>query len=105
MIIHETRIHRIPSSKGFDSIDIFIDWFGEHQSRVTIRSGSSAVTTCWGGHWCKDVEVFMISTNTDYLVGCFSRSKKNMPKNLLTSIIEHIRDYFISIGFKEYQND
>jgi len=98
MDIKEVRTYHIPAQDGVDPIDLFIVWYGECKSQVTIRCWDQAWTAYWGGHWEEKVENFMSThTGVDYLVTSFSRTRSTTERKWVRQIVESIRKHFKSI--------
>ena len=98
MEIKEIRTHHIPAQDGVDPIDVFIVWYGEHKSQVTIRCWDKAWTAYWGGHWEEKVEKFLSEhAGVGYLVNSFSRTRSRTEQKWLREILESIRKYLKNI--------
>lgn len=98
MEVKEVRVHHIPAQNSVDPIDVFIVWYGECKSQVTIRCWNQAWTAYWGGHWDERVEKFILeNADIDYLVTKFSRTRSNVERKWLREIIESVREYLKSI--------
>lgn len=95
MEIKEIRTHHIPAQNGVDAIDVFIVWYGECKSQVTIRCWDQAWTAYWNAHWDQRVEKFIAdNANTDYLVNNFARCKgDSMNMVRLKKIVKSIQKY------------
>ena len=105
MEVKEVRIHHVPAQDGVDPIDLFIVWYGEHKSQVTLRCWDHAWTAYWGGHWEERVEPFLSKHATiGYLVNSFSRTQSPREKKWLRQILESIRKYLINIETEETPN-
>ncbi|MCH7308380.1 hypothetical protein MMO38_09550 [Acinetobacter sp. NIPH 1852] len=98
MEIKEVRIHHIPAQNGVDPIDVFIAWYGEHKSQITIRCWDCAWTGYRGSHWTEKVEKYLVNCvdegMTDHLVQLFSRTRSAKEIKWLTKIIGNIHQYF-----------
>lgn len=101
MDIKEVRTYHIPAQDGVDPIDVFIVWYGECKSQITIRCWDSAWTGYRGGHWHEQVEKYITECvdqgSTDHLVELFSRTRSPKEIKWLTKIIESIHKYLKSI--------
>ncbi|WP_218955590.1 hypothetical protein [Acinetobacter sp. YH12083] len=98
MKIEDIRTHHIPAQDGVDPIDVFIVWYGEHRSQVTIRCWDQAWTAYWGGHWERQVKNFISShTGVCYLVNSFARTRGAVERKWLRQIVESIRKYFLTL--------
>lgn len=102
MQVKEVRTHHIPSQDGVDSINLFVVWYGECRSQVTIQCWDHAWTAYWGAHWVERVEDFITDPEIiDYLISSFSRTRQARERKWLRQIIESIRKYFKNL---EVQN-
>lgn len=98
--VKETRIHRIPKRGAVDPIDVFIDWYGEHQSQVTIRCWDTAWTSYWGGHWYAEVEHFLAEVSLDYLTTCMgSGLHRKKSEEWRRKVCESMQLFFQEQGF------
>ncbi|MBF7691570.1 MULTISPECIES: hypothetical protein [Acinetobacter] len=92
--VKQTRIHRIPAQKGVDPIDVFIDWYGDDQSQVTIRCWDSAWTSYWGAHGHQDIENYLAEVHNCSLVNRFARTQSSRELKWLKGICESIQFFF-----------
>ena len=97
MDIKEVRSHHIPAQNKVDPIDIFICWYGEDKSQVTIRCWDSAWTAFRGGHSSEKVEKYLLDCLEmgldDHLVELFSRTRSPREIKWLTRIFNNIHLY------------
>lgn len=104
--VKQTRIYRVPAQKGVDPIDIFIDWYGDSQSRVTVRCWDSAWTNYWGAHGDEEVERFLVDSDACYLADKFRKTKSTRELKWLTEICESIQFFFQENGIgKNEENE
>lgn len=100
MEIKEVRTHHIPAQDGVDPIDVFIVWYGDCKSQVTIRCWDKAWTGYRGGHHTPRVEDYLVDCvekgMTDHLVMLFSRTMQNSELSWLTKIIKNIHKHLKS---------
>lgn len=104
--IKETRIYRIPKQLGVDPIDLFIDWYGDEKSQVTIRCWDTAWTAYWGGHWDEKVERFLVDEKRiGYLVNSFSRTHNTRETKWLRNIMASVQEHLKQLGFEKAKAD
>ena len=105
--VKETRIHRIPAQHGVDPIDVFIDWYGEDKSQVTLRCWNQAWTYYWGAHGHKDVEHFLVETGADYKANCFTRATGQKQREVmwLEKIFHSLEAFLKERGFGGVKKD
>ncbi|WEI04060.1 hypothetical protein PYR78_03045 [Acinetobacter johnsonii] len=108
MEVKEVRTHHIPAQTGVDPIDLFIVWYGEHKSQITIRCWDSAWTGYRGGHWTEKAENYLIECidegMTDHLVQLFSRTRSPREIKWLTQILGSIHKYLKELDKEETPN-
>lgn len=101
MEVKEVRIHHIPAQDGVDPIDVFIVWYGEHKSQITIRCWDQAWTGYRGGHWYEQAEKYLTECVDkgliDHLVSLFSRTQSHKERKWLKNIIGSIHKHLKSI--------
>nr|WP_314523643.1 hypothetical protein [uncultured Acinetobacter sp.] len=93
----EVRIYHIPNSHGVDAIDVFICWYGEHQSQITIRCWDQAWTGYRGGHWYERAEQYLVEVyekhGLDHLTSLFCRTRAPKERAWVTSILRNVCEF------------
>lgn len=102
--VREVRVYHIPESNNVDPIDVFIVWYGECRSQITIRCWDRAWTAYRGGHLTEKVECYLVECvdrgMTDHLANLFSRTRSCAEIAWLKRIMVNISEYLkIHLGY------